>query len=98
MDVNPDVLIFYACRYSTEMGAAAEAVLKGAPTRKQREHLYRLLKRDGGKHLSPTWRYSKRSGVGAGITNEPPLNLGEFRRYRREPKSKLGNADLAHPR
>ena len=52
MDANPDVLIFYAYRYSKEMGEAAEAVLKGKPTKEQCERLYDLVKRDGGKHLS----------------------------------------------
>lgn len=53
MDANPDVLIFYAYRYSEDMGKAVEAVLKGAPTKEQVAELYRLVKRDGGKHLSP---------------------------------------------
>jgi hypothetical protein len=52
MDANPDVLIFYAYRYSEEMGKAVEAVVKGSPSREQVEHLYKLLRRDGGKHLS----------------------------------------------
>lgn len=52
MDANPDVLIFYAYRYSKEMGEAAEAVLKGTPTQEQRDRLYRLIKKDSGKHLS----------------------------------------------
>ena len=52
MDANPDVLIFYAYRYSKEMGEAAEVVLKGKPTQEELEHLYALLKRNGGKHLS----------------------------------------------
>lgn len=53
MDTNPDVLIFYAYRYSEEMGKAAEAVLIGTPTKEQIDHLYALVKRNGGKHLSP---------------------------------------------
>ena len=52
MDANPDVTIFYVYRYSEELGKAAEAVLKGKPTKKQLDHLYRMLKRYGGKHLS----------------------------------------------
>lgn len=52
MDVNPEVLIFYAYRYSAEMGKAVEAVVKGNPSREEVEQLYKLLKRDGGKHLS----------------------------------------------
>ncbi len=54
MDANPDALIFYAYRYSEEMGKAVEAVLKaeGKPTPQQVERLYKLLKRNGGKHLS----------------------------------------------
>lgn len=52
MDANPDVLLFYAYRYSKEMGEAAEAVLKGTPTEAERERLYKLIKKDGGKHLS----------------------------------------------
>ncbi len=54
MDANPDVLIWYAYRYSAEMDEAVEAVLKaeGSPTLEQVERLYKLLKRDGGKHLS----------------------------------------------
>ena len=52
MDTNPEVLIFYAYRYSAEMGQATEAVLKGTPTKNQRDKLYKLIKRDGGKHLS----------------------------------------------
>ena len=52
MDANPDVLIFYAYRYSKEMGEAAEAVLKGTPPKEQCERLYDLVKRNGGKHLS----------------------------------------------
>jgi hypothetical protein len=54
MDASPDVLIWYAYRYSNEMGKAVEAVLKaeGNPTPQQVEKLYKLLKRNGGKHLS----------------------------------------------
>lgn len=52
VDANPDVLIFYAYRYSEEIGRATEAVLKGKPTKDQVKKLYRLLKRTGGKHFS----------------------------------------------
>ncbi len=54
MDASPDVLIWYAYRYSNEMGKAVEAVLKagGKPTPQQVEKLYKLLNRNGGKHLS----------------------------------------------
>jgi len=52
MDANPDVLIFYAYRYSQEMGKAAEAVIRGSPTAEEVERLYKLVKSDGGKHLS----------------------------------------------
>ena len=51
-DVNPDMLIFYAYRHSAEMGKAAEAVLKGKPTKEQVDRLYALVKRNGGDHLS----------------------------------------------
>lgn len=48
-------LIFYARRYSAEMGRAVETVLNPdrKPTLKEVQRLYKLLKRDGGKHLSP---------------------------------------------
>ncbi len=54
MDANAAVLIWYAYRYSTEMGKAVEAVVKPElqPTRRQIEHLYKLLKSNGAKHLS----------------------------------------------
>ncbi len=55
MTADRGTLIWYAYRYSTEMGEAVEAALKteGGPTLEQAERLYKLLKRDGGKHLSP---------------------------------------------
>ena len=51
-DVHPDILIFYAYRYSAEMGKAAEAVLKGKPTKAELKQLYRLVKRSAGNHFS----------------------------------------------
>ena len=50
-----ELLIWYAYRYSTEMGQAVEAVIisEGHATQKQVEKLYKLLKRDSGRHLSP---------------------------------------------
>jgi hypothetical protein len=50
-----ELLIWYAYRYSTEMGQAVEAVIiaEGEPTQRQVEKLYKLLKRDSGRHLSP---------------------------------------------
>jgi len=55
VDSNRRTLIFYARRYSAEMGRAVESVLNPdrKPTLEEVERLYKLLKRDGGKHLSP---------------------------------------------
>ncbi len=55
MTTDRDALIWYAYRYSTEMGEAVEAVLKaeGSLTVAQAERLYKRLKRDEGKYLSP---------------------------------------------
>lgn len=52
MDANPDVLIFYAYRYSKEMGDSGGSPLNGKPTKEQCQRLYDLIKRNGGKHLS----------------------------------------------
>jgi hypothetical protein len=54
-DGDRDTLIFSARRYSAELGRAVEALLRTdrKPTPGETERLYRLLKRDRGKHLSP---------------------------------------------
>ncbi len=55
MTMDQGVLILSAYRYSDEMGQAVEAVMKprGHPALPQAKKLYKLLKHDGGKHLSP---------------------------------------------
>ncbi len=52
---DQETLIWYAYHHSEELGQAVEAVIKaeGHQTTEQAERLYKLLKQDGGKHLSP---------------------------------------------
>ncbi len=64
-DAGPDALIWSAYRYSNEMGKAVEAVLRaeGNPTPQQVDKLYRLLKRNAGKHLSQDLRMALLNAV-----------------------------------
>ena len=52
---DQETLIWYAYRHSEELGQVVEAVIRaeGHQTTEQAERLYKLLKQDGGKHLSP---------------------------------------------
>jgi len=52
MDTPPDVLIFWAYRYSQEMGKAARAVLKGPPSGEDIEHLYKFV--EGRRGQAPS--------------------------------------------
>ncbi len=52
---DQETLIWYAYHHSEELGEAVEAVIKAEAhqTTEQADRLYKLLKQDGGKHLSP---------------------------------------------
>lgn len=55
MTTDRETLVGFAYCHSNEMGQAVEDVIKAQrhPTLPQVQKVYGLLKRDGGKHLSP---------------------------------------------